>query len=107
MTVDENTMEELRALEKTEVEVKRELSGIKLEINRILIKFQRISIDSWDGAGSFEDGRHVVNAPEEKVRCIEKIESGYKGDFVIFKSGSPIKLEEYFTPDEVDSIRKT
>ena len=120
MADNENPVEEVRVLdekeaelkdkladlERKEVELKDKLADIKLGINRILVKFPIIYIDSWDGAGFFEDGRHVINAPGEKVRCIEKIESGYKGNFVIFKSQRPMKLEDYFTADEIDSIRK-
>lgn len=97
---------ELAKLEKKEMELKGKLADVKLGINKILVKFPIISIDSWDNAGSFEDGRHAINAPAEKVRAIEKIESGYRGNYVIFESRRPVKLEEYFTPDEIDSIRK-
>ena len=98
--------DELADIEKREVELRDKLVIVKLEIHKILIKFPIIYIDSWDGAGSFEDGRHVINAPAEKVRGIEKIESGYRGNFVIFESQRPVKLEEYFTQDEINSIRK-
>ncbi|MCK4665872.1 hypothetical protein KAU33_03940 [Candidatus Dependentiae bacterium] len=98
--------DELADLEKREVELKSKLADVKSGIHKILVKFPIIRIDSWDGAGSFEDGRHVINTSVEKVRGIEKIESGYRGNFVIFESQRPVKLEEYFTQDEVKSIIK-
>ena len=106
MTVDNNTMKKLRALEKEDVRLINERANLELEINGILMKFQKIRIESWDGSGLYEDGRHVINAPAEKVEPIKEIESGHKGNFVSFKAGTSMKLEEYFTPEEVDSIRK-
>ena len=106
MTDETDTMEKLRELEKEEIEAKWNLRNIQADIGKILSKFQRVRIDSWDGAGSFEDGIHVINASVEKVEPIKEIESGHKGDFVVLKSGEKEELEKYFTPEEVNSIRK-
>lgn len=107
MVNTKDPMEKLRALERVEVGLINRLANLRLDINGILIKFQKIRIESWDGSGVYEDGRHVINAPAEKVEPIKEIESGHKGNFVSFKeSGVTIKLEYYFTPDEINSIRK-
>lgn len=109
MTVDNNTITKLLALEKERVKLWNELADLQLKINGILQKFQKINIESWDDAGSFEDGRHAINAPTEKVEPVKEIESGHKGDFVSFKAGTlltAVKLEDYFTPEEIESIRK-
>ena len=107
MIVDDNTMTKLISLEKIERDLNNKRQGVQMEIYGILQKFQRINIESWDGSGSFEDGRHVINAPAEKVEPIKEIESGHEGDFVSFKTAlMPMKLEKYFTPEEIDSIRK-
>ena len=109
MTVDDNTMTKLKALEKKERDLNNERQDVQMEINGILMKFQKIRIDSWDGSGLYEYGNHVINAPAEKVESIKEIESGHKGNFISFKTGMrplPVKLEDYFTPEEVDSIRK-
>ena len=106
MTDEKDPMKELMALESSQMILKSKLTDIQLGINKILIKFPIIYIDSWDGAGEYEDGRHVINADIEKVRPVEKIESGYRGNFVIFKTKEPVKLKDYFTQEEIISIRK-
>ena len=107
MIVDNNTITKLISLEKKERDLNNKRQDVQMEINGILQKFQRIKIDSWDGSGLYEDGRHVINAPAEKVEPIKEIESGHKGNFVSFKNSEvKIKLEDYFTSEEVESIRK-
>lgn len=109
MVVDDNTMTELISLEKKERDLNNERHNVQMEINGILQNFQRINIESWDGSGLYEDGRHVINAPAEKVEPVKEIESGHKGNFVSFKAGIrplTMKLEDYFTPEEIDSIRR-
>ena len=109
MVVDDNTITELISLEKKERDLNNKRQDVQMEIYGILQKFEKINIESWDGSGLYEDGRHVINAPAEKVEHIKEIESGHKGNFISFKPGIrplTMKLEEYFTPEEVDSIRK-
>ena len=109
MVVDDNTITKLISLEKKERDLNNERQDVQMEIYGILQKFEKINIESWDGSGLYEDGRHVINAPAEKVEPIKEIESGHKGNFVSFKAGIlslSMKLEDYFTLEEVDSIRK-
>ena len=109
MVVDDNTITKLISLEKIERDLNNKRQDVQMEIYGILQNFQKINIESWDGSGLYEDGRHVINAPAEKVEPIKEIESGHKGNFVSFKAGIlplSMKLEDYFTLEEVDSIRK-
>ena len=96
----------LKDLETEEFEARQLLGSIITKKNEYLLKFPWVHIYAWEGWGPYENGDHVINAPTEKVKPISKIKVTSEGNFVLFKSGERKKLEDYFTEDEIDSIRK-
>lgn len=95
----------LEDLETEEFEARQVLGLVKTKIREYLSQFPRISVYTLDDLVSLQDGIYAINAPAEKVRIVERIRSGSKSSFVVLKSGEKKGLEEYFTEDEIDSMR--
>ncbi|MCK4665870.1 hypothetical protein KAU33_03930 [Candidatus Dependentiae bacterium] len=93
----------LKDLETEEFEARQVLGSVKTRMNEYLSQFPRISVYPLNIRGSYQDC--VINAPVEKVEGVARIRSGSKGSFVVLKSGERKRLEDYFTEDEIDSIR--
>lgn len=96
----------LAEFEQERTVLKTDLMDIEMEIARILAPLPEFWVYAWDGSETYEDGRHKIDAPVEMVEKIEEVESGHKGNIIRFKGGKTLPLEDYFSEDEIGSIRK-
>ena len=96
----------LTELERKKAQLLDELSNTKMAISRILRPLPQFRVDAWDGSETLEDGINKIDAPAEMVEKIEEIESGHKGNLIKFKDGTTKPIEEYFTTEQIESIRK-
>lgn len=93
----------LKDLETEEFEARQVLGSVKTRMNEYLSQFPRIRVYPLDILGSYQVC--AINASVEKVESVARIRGGSKGSFVVLKSGERKRLEDYFTEDEIDSMR--
>lgn len=96
--------EALIELEKRESELSKQLSDIRAEVRRIVSCWPIIVIESFS---SLKCKVYAIDAPQDKVDLIERIKRTDRGDFIVLKGKKVVvKFEDYFSDDEIDSMRK-
>ena len=96
----------LLELQRKQAQLLDELSNTRMAIARILAPLPTVRVDAWDGSETLEDGINKIDAPADMIDKIEEIQSGHKGNFILFKDGTTKPIEEYFTTEQINSIMK-
>ena len=94
-------------LEKRESELEKQLSDIEAEVYRIVSCWPMIIIDSIIPFSSLKCFAYAIDAPQDKVDLIERIKRTDRGEIIFLKGKkAAVKFEDYFSDDEIDSMRK-
>ena len=97
------TLKELELIERT---LKARLSAVQMKITEHLSMFPQIKIEAWDGLGLYEEGLYAINASPDIVDKVRGITCGSETNMVTLNSGEKIIMEEYFSENEIASLRR-
>ena len=96
--------EALIELEKREIELEKQLSDIEAEVYRMVSCWPMIFIESFSSPKCLA---YAIDAPHDKTDLIENIKRTDKGEIIFLKGKKAVvKFEDYFSDDEIDSMRK-